>query len=210
MAFLVNEYNRSVPRPLELEVLHVALDAGGETEGLPASVRRWLSSRGLDVIEVGPRLEASQELPLGCFACARARRRSLLEAAEARGMTHVALGHHADDVVETWLMSLMYTGTAEVLPPIRSYFDGAVQLVRPLYELKRGELARLARLAEAPQLEASCPADTETKRELVRAALRALGRDQALVRRQLYWAAVRQADQLETEGNDAGGECRYG
>lgn len=206
MAFLVGEFNRSVPAPLELRVLHVALDAGGETDGLPVSVRRWLSSRGLEVVEVRPRLEASQELPLSCFACARARRRTLLEAAEARGMTHVALGHHADDIVETWLMSLMYTGTAEVIPPVRSYFGDAVHLVRPLYELKRGELARLARLAEIPLLEASCPAEGETKRELVREALRALGRDQALVRRQLFWAAVRQVEQLGIETDDGGEE----
>ena len=206
MAFLVGEYNRSVSTPLELRVLHVALDAGGETEGLPVSVRRWLSSRGLEVVEVKPRLEASQELPLRCFACARARRQTLLEAAEAHGMTHVALGHHADDVVETWLMSLMYTGTAEVIPPVRSYFGGAVHLVRPVYELKRGELARLARLADAPQLGASCPADRETKRERVRGSLRALGRDQALVRRQLYWAAVREMARHEIETEDRGEE----
>lgn len=210
MAFLVGEYNRSVATPLELRVLHVALDAGGETEGLPVSVRRWLSARGLGVEEVRPRLEASQELPLSCFACARARRRTLLEAAEERGMTHVALGHHADDVVETWLMSLMYTGTAEVIPPVRSYFGGAVHLVRPLYELKRGELARLARLAEIPVHETSCTADGETKRGMVRGALRALGRDQALVRRQLYWAAIRQMEQLDVEFEEGGEEGNRG
>ncbi len=197
MAFLVSEYNRSVQKTLELSVVHVRLDADGATDCLPSSLWHWLGLRGLEIVEVAPRLEASQGPPLSCFACARARRRTLLETAESRGMTHVALGHHADDVVETWLMSLMYTGTAEALPPVRSYFEGAVHVVRPLYEIKRGELARLARLAEIPIAPTSCPEDGDSKREMVRRALKVLGRDQALVRRHLFWAAVREADRMD-------------
>ena len=207
MAYLVGEYNRSIRQPLDLIVLHVRLDAGGVTTGLPARIRRWFDSRGLEVEEVIPRLEASEEVPLGCFACARARRRTLLEAAERRGASHVALGHHADDVVETWLMSLMYTGTAEVMPPVRSYFEGAVYLVRPLYELQRRELGRLARLGEIPEPASPCGVDSSTRRDTVRKVLAALGKDQSLVRRQLFWAAVRQLNGVgpENGANELGG-----
>lgn len=207
MAYLVGEYNRSIRQPLELIVVHVRLDAGGVTEGLPARIHRWFDLRGLEVEEVSPRLEASEEVPLGCFACARARRRTLLEAAEIRGASHVALGHHADDVVETWLMSLMYTGTAEAMPPARSYFGGAVHLVRPLYELQRRELERLVRLAGIPEPASPCAVDSRTRRDTVRGVLAALGRDQSLVRRQLFWAAVRQVSEVDSENgaNELGG-----
>jgi tRNA(Ile)-lysidine synthase TilS/MesJ len=91
----------------------------------------------------------------------------------------------------------MYSGKPEVLPPVRSYFDGAVTVVRPLYELRRSELRRLARLAVFPEPVARCRREDEARREKVREALSALGRDQNLVRRQLYWAAVRQYEESQ-------------
>ncbi len=201
MAFLVGEHNRRLRRPLELLALHVRLDSDGTTTGLPDRIGGWLSSREIDLFEVDARFDASETLPLDCFACARARRRTLLETAAAKGATHVALGHHADDVVETWLLSLMYTGTAEVMPPIRTYFGGAVTIVRPLYELRSGELARVSRLAALPEPVVACRREKDARRKRIRTTLSALGRDQGLVRRQLYWAAVRQfEEQSENDG----------
>ena len=202
MAYLICQHNQRLKRPLKVSAVHVCLDADGPAKKLPDSTARWLKSRELEMIEVEGRLDGSDELPLDCFACARVRRRTLLETAEARGASHVALGHHADDVVETWLLSLMYTGNAESIPPVRSYFDGAVTIVRPLYELQRRELVRLAGLAEFPEPVARCRQEDETRRERVRRALSALGRDQNLVRRQLYWAAVRQYEEaIERDSN---------
>jgi tRNA 2-thiocytidine biosynthesis protein TtcA len=197
MAYLICEHNRRLQRPMMVSAIHVRLDADGPTDELPDPTVRWLRSRGLEVTEVEGRLDGSEELPLDCFACARSRRRTLVEAAEARGASHVALGHHADDVMETWLLSLMYTGNAESVPPVRSYFDGAVTIVRPLYELQRRELVRLGRLAEFPEPVARCRREDQARRERIRRALSALGRDQNLVRRQLYWAAVRQYEKSE-------------
>ncbi len=91
----------------------------------------------------------------------------------------------------------MYTGNAESIPPVRSYFDGAVTIVRPLYELQRRELVRLGRLAGLPEPVARCRREGEARRERIRRVLSALGRDQSRVRRQLYWAAVRQYEEFE-------------
>jgi len=197
MAYLVHEHNRRLQRPLKVSAIHVCLDADGPAKELPESTSSWLRSLGLALTEIEGRLDGSEELPLDCFACARARRRTLLEAAEARGASHVALGHHADDVVETWLLSLMYTGNAESIPPVRSYFGGSVTIIRPMYELQRRELVRLGRLADFPEPVARCRREDEARRERIRRALSALGRDQNLVRRQLYWAAVRQIEASE-------------
>ena len=194
MAYLVGEHNRRLQRPLELLALHVRVDGDGAAAGLPDAIREWLESRSLELIEVEPRLDIPETEGMECFSCARIRRRSLLETADARGASHVALGHHADDVVETWLMSLMFSGTAETMPPVRTYFGGTVTVVRPLYELKKGELARLARLADLPEPAPPCTMERSAKRNKVRTVLASLGRDQSLVRRQLYWAAVKQIE----------------
>lgn len=191
LARLLVAFNRTLRRPLELSAVHVRLDAAGVTAGLAPATRRYLEDLGLEVEEVAPRLERDEAPPFECFACARVRRRTLLEAANARGSSHLALGHHADDVVETWLIALLYTGTPEALAPCRSYFDGAVTVVRPAYELRRQELLRLNRLAGAPEAAPPCPREESSRRARVRAMLSALGPDERLVRRQLFWAAVR-------------------
>ena len=194
MAYLLSEHNRRIKEPLKLTAIHVLLDASGATSGLSREIKAWLEDRGLRLVEVEARLDGSEDLPLKCFACGRARRRTLLESAEAHGASHVALGHHADDVVETWLMSLFYTGSPEAMPPLRSYFGGAVTITRPLYELQKGELGRLSRLAEIPQPAAKCIREDDSKRQKVRTVLASLGKDQKLVKRQLFWAAVRQLE----------------
>ena len=199
MAYLVSEHNRRLKKPMDLLALHVRVDGDGETSGLSDAIRKWLDFRGLELIEVVPRIDISETGRLDCFSCARIRRRSLLETADARGASHVALGHHADDVVETWLMSLMFSGTAETIPPVRSYFGGAVTVVRPLYELKKQEIVRLARLADLPEAVSPCTMERDAKRSKIRKVLGALGRDQSLVRRQLYWAAVRELEKTDVD-----------
>lgn len=197
MTYLVDRFSRRLRTALDLVAVHVRLDADGSTGDLPQRIRSWLWQLGLEVAEVDARLDGSEKPPLDCYACARARRRTLLEVAEGFGAGRVALAHHADDVVETWLLSLAYTGTAESMPPVRSYFDGSITVVRPLYELQRGELVRLASAAGLPKPTARCRREDETRRAKVRAAISAFGRDQNLVRRQLFWAAVRRYDELE-------------
>jgi tRNA(Ile)-lysidine synthase TilS/MesJ len=93
----------------------------------------------------------------------------------------------------------MFSGTAETIPPVRSYFEGAVTVVRPLYELKKKELVRLARLADLPQAVSPCTMERDAKRGKIRKILGALGRDQSLVRRQLYWAAVRELEKSDAD-----------
>jgi hypothetical protein len=66
--------------------------------------------------------------------------------------------------------------------------------------MRRSELLRLARLADFPKPIVGCGREDEARREKVRKALSALGRDQSLVRRQLYWAAVR--EYLGTEAGE--------
>lgn len=200
LAYLLHRHSRTLRRPPELLGLHVRLDGDGPTAGLDPEVDRWLAALEIVLVEVPARLDGSDRPPLDCHRCATVRRRSLLEAAEARRCSHLALGHHADDVVETWLMSLFYTGNGEAMPPVRSYFDGAVTVVRPLFELQRRELERLGRLGSFPVQPERCRNAERARRRRVGRALAALGRDERLVRRQLFWAVVRQGEGGGQEG----------
>jgi tRNA 2-thiocytidine biosynthesis protein TtcA len=199
MAYLLVRNNSTLRSPLDLGGLHVCLDAAGPTRGVSEEVRAFCAEIGLGLEEVMPRFEVTEEAPFDCYRCTRVRRRTLLEVASGAGYSHLALGHHADDVVETWLLSLFYTGRGEALSPSRSYFDGAVTVVRPLYELRKPEIERLARLGAFPAASRPCGREKDSRRERVADALASLGRDQRLVRRQLFWAAVRQLEEDEVD-----------
>jgi len=192
LAYLLTRNNERLRNPLVLRGFHVRLDTSGPTSGVTREVREFCAEIGLEIEEVQPRLEPTDEVPLDCYRCARARRRTLLEVASDAGYSRLALGHHADDVVETWLLSLFYTGQGEALAPSRSYFEGTVTVVRPLYELRKPEIERLARLGSFPATSPLCGREGDTRRRRVADALASLGRDQRFVRRQLFWAAVRQ------------------
>jgi tRNA 2-thiocytidine biosynthesis protein TtcA len=184
MAYLLVRNNPTLRSPLDLRGFHVRLGAEGPTEGVTEEVRAFCAEIGLGLEQVMPRFEPTDVAPFDCYRCARVRRRT---------------GHHADDVVETWLLSLFYTGRGDALSPSRSYFEGAVTVVRPLYELRKPEIERLARLASFPAASPVCGRENDARRRRVADALVSLGRDQKLVRRQLFWAAVRQ---LEDNGLD--------
>ena len=199
MAYLLVRNNPTLRSPLDLRGFHVRLGAEGPTEGVTEEVRAFCADIGLGLEEVMPRFEVTDVAPFDCYRCARVRRRTLLEVASGAGYSHLSLGHHADDVVETWLLSLFYTGRGDALSPSRSYFEGAVTVVRPLYELRKPEIERLARLASFPTASPVCGRENDARRRRVADALASLGRDQKVVRRQLFWAAVRQ---LEDSGLD--------
>lgn len=203
MAYLLSRNNRTLRQPLDLRGCHVRLDATGPTEGASEEIRAFCADIGVRLDEIMPRFEATDEAPFDCYGCARVRRRTLLEAANAGGCSHLALGHHADDVVETWLLSLFYTGRGEALSPSRSYFDGTVTVVRPLYELRKAEIERLARLGTFPVATSGCSREVDARRRRVVDALSSLGRDQKLVRRQLFWAVVRQLKDAAVDDREA-------
>jgi len=198
LVLLLLRFNRSAPHPIDLVGLHVALDAAGLTGGPGDDAVNWCADSGVPLEIVEPRFDPAETVPLDCFRCARIRRRTLLEAANSRGCGTLALGHHADDVVETWLLSMCYTGTPESLPPRRDYFGGVISVIRPMHEIRQAEIHRLARLAELPQSVPACPREADARRDRVREVLKSFGRDQRLVRRQLYWAAVRQLGDPES------------
>ena len=194
LVVLVSAYASSVRPACRVMGIHVALDAAGVTNGAPAETSAFCAVHGVRLETVEPRFDPGEQPPGGCFACARVRRRTLLETANARGARFVALGHHADDVVETALLNLLYAGEFEAPPPRRSYFGGAVTIVRPLYELRKSELHRLARHCGFPPPPPACPAERSSRRDRVRGALASLGSDQRTVRRTLFWAAVRRLE----------------
>lgn len=85
-----------------------------------------------------------------CALCARFKRAALYDLARDRGCTTVALGHHADDLIETVLLSMFFAGQIKSMPPKLRSDDDTLWLIRPLCLAWEAEIERYAREARLP------------------------------------------------------------
>ena len=103
--------------------------------------------------------------PNPCSLCSRMRRGALDSAAVALGCNKVALAHHADDLMETLFLNLIFTGRFETFEPKTYMSRKNVTLIRPLIYLSEKTVKSIARSQNLPVIESPCPASGTTKRE---------------------------------------------
>lgn len=103
--------------------------------------------------------------PSPCSLCSRMRRGALDSAAVELGCNKVALAHHADDMMETLLLNLIFTGRFETFLPKTYMSRKNVTVIRPLIYLSERTIKSIARSQNLPVIESPCPATGKTKRE---------------------------------------------
>ena len=107
-----------------------------------------------------------EETSTYCSLCSRLRRGILYTAAERLGCNKLALGHHRDDGLETFLMNLFYAGKLQAMPPIYTTNDGRFRVIRPLIHCGEKNIATYAQLAEFPIIPCNlCGSQTGLKRD---------------------------------------------
>ena len=109
-----------------------------------------------------------------CYPCARLRRKALFQMAARTGCNKVALGHHLDDLIETYFLGLVYNAKAEVMPPLQEFMEGALRVIRPLLAVPERSLARAARAWSLPVQENPCPLAATSARAVMKKHLREL------------------------------------
>ncbi len=100
-----------------------------------------------------------------CSLCAKMRRGSLHAEAQVLGCNKVALGHHFDDVVETFMMNLFFEGRLGCFSPKSYLSNRKITLIRPLIYATEKDVIYFARRQELPIVENPCPEDHNTERE---------------------------------------------
>lgn len=92
-----------------------------------------------------------------CYLCARMRRGCLYSKAKSLGCNKIALGHHFNDVIETVLMSMMYSSEIKtMLPKLRSTNFEGMELIRPLYKVKEKDIIAFAKYNGLEFLQCAC------------------------------------------------------
>lgn len=103
--------------------------------------------------------------------CAKMRRGALNQAILDRGFHKLALGHHFDDAVETFLMSLIYEGRISCFQPVTNLDRTGIVQIRPMLYIHEKTVDAFATRQQLPVLANRCPVDKHTKREEIKALI---------------------------------------
>jgi tRNA 2-thiocytidine biosynthesis protein TtcA len=149
------------------------------------------SYRGRSVADVGRLERICRELGLrlhlggttlsegvfnDCFRCSQARRRLLFDLAESLGCSKIALGHNADDMVETLLLNIFYSGRLAALSPRQAVLRGKLALIRPLAYVWKDDISGYARQRFGRIPSFRCPGSRDSRRMSVRRLLARLSK----------------------------------
>lgn len=123
-----------------------------------------------------------------CSLCANLRRGAMCSAAKARNINKIVYGHHFDDVVNTFFLSLFFEGRINCFAPVTYLERMAVTVLRPLIYVEEKDIVRFAGNAEIPVVKSTCPADKNTKRQYVADVLNGLYEENHGLKQRIFTA----------------------
>lgn len=118
--------------------------------------------------QIGPIIFEYRKEKNPCSMCAKMRRGALNQALLEQGFHKVALGHHYDDAVETFLMSLLFEGRLSCFQPVTYLDRSGVTQIRPMLYLTESMVRNFAAEQQLPVVHNVCPSDKHTKRQEIK------------------------------------------
>lgn len=177
--------------PLPFELCAVTLDMGFEgadfspiaalceSVGVPYTVKKTELAKILFEIR-------KEQNP--CSLCAKMRRGLLHDASKALGCNKVALGHHYDDVIETFFLSLFYEGRVHCFSPVTYLSRKDITLIRPMIYLPEKEVTRFVTKEQIPIVKNPCPQDGVSKRQYIKDHIAALQKEHPGIKKRFFTA----------------------
>jgi tRNA 2-thiocytidine biosynthesis protein TtcA len=163
--------------PVDFEIIAVNLDQ--KHPGFPEHVLpEYLTARGVAfrIIEQDTYSVVKRVIPEGktmCGLCSRLRRGVLYRVATEIGATKIALGHHRDDILETFFLNLFHGGRLKAMPPKLVSDDGQHMVIRPLAYCKEPDLEQYALLRNFPIIPCNlCGSQDHLQRQVVKEMIR--------------------------------------
>jgi len=147
--------------PIDFSLVAVNVDSGyvdykHETIARTCEARDW--EYQIEHTKIGEIIDDKlDEAATPCSLCARLRRGVLYRIASDVGATKIALGHHADDFIETLLLNLFFSGSLKAMPARLVSDDGQHVVIRPLVYVSEEEAREYTEQAELPVIGCCCP-----------------------------------------------------
>ncbi len=201
---LLRRRRRTARESYTLVAGHVRTDAQCGAAVQEAWLEDWCEAHAIPLVT--EEIEIAEELEeidgTKCFRCAWNRRKALFEMADQLGCNKLAFGHHADDIVETTLMNLFYSGRIERMEPRVSFFEGTLIVIRPLAFVEQRDIIPFVKASGFPIEGERCPESYKSKRYSVRKVLRQLEQENNYIKRNIYNAVENYYETLRQAGCD--------
>ena len=108
--------------------------------------------------------ESTDKRKTKCFLCSWNRRKALFQFAAEKGFNKLALGHHQDDIITTWLMNVTFEGSTDTIRPAMEMRHYPLTVIRPLALVQEDWIAEVAAELGFEHQKTPCPYETVTRR----------------------------------------------
>lgn len=184
-----------IPFPIELLAIHLDPGFGGDKA---SGFANWAARQGipahLEATDYGPRAHSPENRKNSpCFYCARLRRKRLFALCAQYGLTHLALGHNADDLQTTFLLNLLRNGQVSGMEISQDFFGGELRVIRPLLLVEKKYIRQAARQWQLPVWQNDCPSAGNTARSEMEELIAVINETLPNARRSLAAALCRYA-----------------
>ena len=157
----LRKYNH---KPFEVEAITIDMGLGMDYSGIEALCRQLDVPYTVVKTQIGPIIFDHRKEKNPCSMCAKMRRGALNQALLDTGCNKLALGHHYDDAVETFVMNLLFEGRIGCFQPVTNLDRTGIIQIRPMLYIHEKTADNFARRMELPVVENRCPVDKITKR----------------------------------------------
>ena len=161
----LREYNH---KPFTVEAITIDLGLGMDYSEIQKLCDDLHVPFHLIKTEIAPIIFDYRKEKNPCSMCSKMRRGALNQALLDLGLNKLALGHHYDDAVETFVMSLIYEGRISCFQPVTDLDRTGIIQIRPMLYIHEKTVDSFATRQGLPVLENRCPIDKETKREEIK------------------------------------------
>ena len=167
LAFLA-ELRKYNDRKFDVEAVTIDMGLGMDYTPIADFCEKLDVKFNLIKTEIGPIIFEHRKEKNPCSMCSKMRRGALNQAILDRGMNKLALGHHYDDAVETFMMSLIYEGRISCFQPVTDLDRTGIIQIRPMLYIHEKSIDSFVKRNDLPIITNRCPVDKYTKREEIK------------------------------------------
>jgi tRNA 2-thiocytidine biosynthesis protein TtcA len=176
------------PIPFTIKALHIKTDFCNcfKKNKMEATLEEWGIDYEILPVNIVKRLKPGQKM--NCYWCSTQRRTELLKYAQLHGFKRIALGHHMDDIIETFFMNMVYKGELATMLPALQYDNYPQSIIRPMALVPQADIVTFAEEHGLTRLVCGCPYTSKSKRKDVRGIIAQLADGESKVRENIFAA----------------------